>query len=61
MIEDMNLSAQHALTDLHILPDDYDEQDYYRIQEIMSAREREDRPVETQAKTASDFLKQFGL
>lgn len=57
----MNLSAQHALTDLHILPDEYDNQDYYRIQEIMVAREREDRPVETQVQNADDFLKKFGL
>lgn len=57
----MNLSAKNALTELHILPSDYDNQDYYRLNEILSAREIEDRPVNETAKTADEFLKQFGL
>lgn len=61
MVEDMNLSAQHALVDLHILPDDYDNQDYYRLQEIMGAREKEDRPMNNQAQSAGEFLKNLGL
>lgn len=61
MLEDMNLSAQHALVDLHILPDDYDNQDYYRLQEIMGAREVEDRPMNMTAKTADEFLHGLGL
>ncbi|MCM0598323.1 hypothetical protein [Periweissella fabalis] len=57
----MNLSAQHALVDLHILPSDYDEQDYYRLQEVMGAREVEDRPMNMQAKSADEFLSNLGL
>lgn len=57
----MDLNAQHALVDFHILPEDYENQDYYRLLEVMNAREREDRPLELQAVNADDFLARLGL
>lgn len=38
-----------------ILPSDFDEQDYYRMAEIMNAKKKEDRPVSGRA-----FMEQLG-
>ncbi len=35
----MNLAEKQALTELHILPSDYGEQDFYEMQEVLSASE----------------------
>ncbi|MDD9138310.1 hypothetical protein H7198_05915 [Fructobacillus sp. CRL 2054] len=44
------------MSELHILPSDFDQQDYYRMAEIMNAKEKKDRPLSTGA-----FLRSMGL
>ncbi|MCK8617558.1 hypothetical protein LNP00_04165 [Fructobacillus sp. M158] len=41
---------------MHVLPSDFDEQDYYRMAEIMNAKKKEDRPLSTMA-----FLRSMGM
>lgn len=38
--------AQNTLVNLHYTPEEFDEQDYYRLMEIMGARQQKDRPVD---------------
>lgn len=55
-IEDMDYEQQIAFTEFHILPDDFDEQDFYRMQSVLKARAPEDRPQDPM-----ELLKQWGL
>ena len=44
------------LTNLHILPSDFEEEDFYRLNEVLSAQSAEDRPM-----TGSQFMKMMGV
>lgn len=44
-IEGFYFNAQEALTNLHMNPDDFFNQDYFEFNEVLSARKPEDRPV----------------
>ena len=56
MIEDLDYNKQQALLELHILPADYDSQDYYDLLDVLKARPREDRPVDP-----LDWLQSLGI
>ena len=43
MLEDLRYAERQALTDLHMEPEGYDRQNYYRFNEILLAKSREDR------------------
>ncbi|WP_164848069.1 hypothetical protein [Lacticaseibacillus hulanensis] len=38
--------AKSSLTQLHWTVDDFDKTDYYRLMQILGAREKEDRPID---------------
>lgn len=44
-IKDFDYNEQSALTNLHMLPSQFEEEDYYRLNEVLSAQSREDRPM----------------
>ncbi|MGK4017887.1 hypothetical protein AB0Y21_06410 [Weissella paramesenteroides] len=44
------------LTNLHILPSDFEDEDFYRLNEVLSAQSAEDRPM-----TGSQFMKMMGV
>ncbi|MDF8374062.1 hypothetical protein G9401_00440 [Weissella paramesenteroides] len=44
------------LTNLHILPSDFEEEDFYRLNEVLSAQSADDRPM-----TGSQFMKMMGV
>lgn len=44
------------LTNLHILPSDFEEEDFYRLNEVLSAQSVDDRPM-----TGSQFMKMMGV
>lgn len=41
---------------MHVLPSDFDNQNYYRMAEIMNAKKKEDRPLSTMA-----YLRSIGM
>lgn len=43
MVEDMDYAEQQALINLHMTPEVYEQQDYYRFNEILLAKSRDDR------------------
>ena len=43
MLEDLRYAEKQALTDLHMEPEVYERQNYYRFNEILLAKSREDR------------------
>jgi hypothetical protein len=45
-----------VLTNLHILPSDFEDEDFYRLNEVLSAQSAEDRPM-----TGSQFMKMMGV
>ncbi|MFT8557885.1 hypothetical protein [Liquorilactobacillus hordei] len=45
-LEDLDLAEKQALTYLHILPSQYEEEDYYRMNEVLNAKEEKDREVD---------------
>jgi hypothetical protein len=45
-----------VLTNLHILPSDFEEEDFYRLNEVLSAQSADDRPM-----TGSQFMKMMGV
>ncbi|MCX2455621.1 hypothetical protein OQZ59_06265 [Lacticaseibacillus nasuensis] len=56
MVEDFDYNEQQALVDLHILPADFEDMDYYRTNEVLSAKPRDKRAVDPEA-----WLKSLGL
>lgn len=56
MVEDFDYNEQQALVDLHILPADFEDMDYYRTNEVLSANPRDKRAVDPEA-----WLKSLGL
>lgn len=56
MIEDFDYQTQQALTELHIMPDEFDNADYYRMNEVLSAKSPDKRQVDPEA-----WLKSLGL
>ena len=55
-INDFDYNEQQVMTQLHISPKDYEEQNYYRLNEVLSAMSPEERPM-----TGAGFLGQLGL
>ncbi|WP_288528307.1 hypothetical protein [uncultured Secundilactobacillus sp.] len=51
----MDYNAQQALINLHMTPEEYDEQNFYRFNAVLSARAEKDRPVTDPAA----FIKQL--
>lgn len=45
-LENLDLAEKQALTYLHILPSQYEEEDFYRMNEVLNAREEKDREVD---------------
>lgn len=43
-LEDFDYNEKEALIEMHILPEDYEKMDYYRLNEILKAKSRQDRP-----------------
>lgn len=43
---DMDFAEKQSLEYLHILPSDYENEDYYRMNEIMNAKEEKERPID---------------
>lgn len=56
MAEDMDYAAKEALINLHIMPKDYDEADYYRLNEVMAALPRKDRMQDPE-----ELIKSLGI
>lgn len=56
MMQDMDYNAKQALINLHVMPEDYDEADYFRMNEVLSALPRKDRIQDPEA-----MLKSLGL
>lgn len=44
-LEEFNYNAQQALVNMHMTPAEFDEQDFYRMNEVLSARPEKDRKV----------------
>ena len=44
------------LTELHIMPSQFEEEDFYRLNEVLSAL-----PAEERVKTGRDFLADLGI
>ncbi|MGF7437895.1 hypothetical protein [Lentilactobacillus senioris] len=44
-LEEFDYNAQQALINLHIPPDEYFEQDFYRMNQVLAARPEKDRMV----------------
>lgn len=55
-IQDFDYNEQNVLTNLHIMPSQFEEEDFYRLNEVLSAQEEKDRVVD-----GSDFLEQMGI
>lgn len=55
MIEDFNYSEQQMVINAHVNPDEFENSDYYRWVEIMSAKPRDKRP-----KTLEEFMDLLG-
>ena len=55
-IEDFDYNAKQALVDLHILPDDFDNADYYRMSEVLASQPRSKRVVDPE-----EWLHSLGL
>jgi hypothetical protein len=45
-IEQFDYTEKQALIFLHWNLDDYEEADYYRLNEVLSAKEEKDRPID---------------
>jgi hypothetical protein len=56
VIEDFDYNERQVMVELHIMPDEFDQQEYYRMQEILSAKERKDRMM-----SPEELLASFGL
>ena len=56
MVDDMDYNAKEALVNLHIMPDEFDEADYYRLNEVLAALPRKERRQDPEA-----WLKSLGL
>jgi len=44
------------LTNLHILPSEFEQENFYRLNEVLSAQSQEERPM-----TGSQFMKSLGI
>ncbi|CAK1244504.1 unnamed protein product [Fructobacillus evanidus] len=55
-MKDFDYTYQQVLQNLHILPSEFDEENYYRMAEIVSAQKKEDRPLSGNA-----FLRSIGI
>jgi len=44
-IKDFDFNEQKILTELHIAPSQFEQEDYYRMNEVLSAQSSEERPV----------------
>ncbi|WP_333603646.1 hypothetical protein [Lactobacillus acetotolerans] len=56
LVEDFDYNAQQAFVQFHIPPDDFENLDYYRLNEIMAAKPRKKREVDPE-----QWLKGLGL
>ncbi|CAK1248895.1 MULTISPECIES: hypothetical protein [Fructobacillus] len=52
----MAYNEQQAMVNLHVMPEEYEEQDYFLMMEVMNAKSKEDRPLSRNA-----FLKEIGI
>ena len=52
----MAYNEQQAMINLHVMPEEYEEQDYFLMMEVMNAKSKEDRPLSGNA-----FLKEMGI
>lgn len=55
-IKDFDYNEQNVLSNLHIMPSQFEEEDFYRLNEILSAQSQEDRPM-----TGSQFMASLGV
>lgn len=55
-IQDFDYNEQQVLQNLHIMPSQFEEEDFYRLNEVLSALAPEDR-----VKTGRDFLSELGI
>jgi len=56
MVKDFDYNEQNVLKHLHILPSQFEEEDFYRLNEVLSAQSQEDRPM-----TGSQFMASLGI
>jgi len=56
IIEDLDYNEQQAFINFHITPDVYEELDYYRFNEIMTAKPKKERQVDP-----AEWLHSLGL
>lgn len=52
----MAYSEQQAMINLHVMPEEYEQQDYFLMMEVMNAKSKEERPLSGNA-----FLKEMGI
>lgn len=55
-LDDMDYTEQQALVNLHILPSDYEQQDFFRMNQVLLALAPEDRPQDP-----ADLFSAWGL
>jgi len=55
-IADFDYNEQQVMTNLHISPSDFEKENYYRMNEVLSALSPEERPM-----TGSGFLHQMNM
>lgn len=55
-IADFDYNEQQVMTNLHISPSDFEKENYYRMNEVLSALSPEERPM-----TGSGFLRQMNM
>lgn len=55
-IADFDYNEQQVMTNLHISPSDFEKENYYRMNEVLSALSPEERPM-----TGAGFLRQLNL
>lgn len=55
-IQDFDYNEQKVLTELHILPGQFEEEDFYRLNEVLSAL-----PAEERVQSGHDFMASLGI
>ncbi|KMY77157.1 hypothetical protein WZ79_08860 [Leuconostoc mesenteroides subsp. mesenteroides] len=55
-MKDFDYNEQNVLTNLHILPSEFERENFYRLNEVLSAQSQEERPM-----TGSQFMKSLGI
>ncbi|ANZ70376.1 hypothetical protein [Pediococcus claussenii] len=56
MIEDFDYNEQQAFVQMGVLPEDYENQDYFRMTQVLTARSPDDRPEDPM-----EMLKRLGI